>query len=356
MSKLKPTKAEKTEEVAEAIDPVETTPPLASEPAEEITPTDEVTSPPTETEEDYLNFSDDDQSEPSETTIAGTTAAVPKETVLKADYDKVVSQFNALNEELNNLKAQLDHPLVQAGIRFIEAQDSGVEIDPGEFIRSEFGVDVNRMSDEDVLKEIIKNESKSLGVKLSSEDIDEEFDARWSEIQNMSNIRRMAELKKMRGSLEGESKEKLKTMIDARQQDILKAQEYWTAQVKRVDDTISDYVTSGRKDYGLKMNFDGTLAEQVKTVIANNYIRYKKDGSVDEKHAIEVALFAADPKAYIKRIESVTSQKAQAESLKMRSAGSLTNPSTVPSVSKELPTDPSAWDPRRATPIGTIKY
>jgi hypothetical protein len=330
--------------------------PQTEEVTTESTQTEEENNVSSEADDDYLNFADE-ESEVSESTDDGTAAPKIDKTVSGAEYEKIVSQLNATQKELEEIKSQLNHPLVQAGIKYAQAQDSGVEIDPAEFIRAEFGVDTNRLSDEDIVREMIKKEATTLGANASKEDIDEEFDIRWNEIQSMGNIRRLAELKKMRDSLGVDSKEKMQSMINAKQADIKKAQDYWAEQVKKVEDTLTEFVQSGRKDYGLKMTFDQKAAEQAKNVIANNYIRYKKDGSVDERHAIEVAIFAADPKLYIKRIEDAATSKAQRESLKMRSSGSLTSPSTVPStVGKDLPTDPSAWDPKKAVPIGTIKY
>lgn len=331
--------------------------PATEEVSNELTNTEEVTDDSSEVDDDYLNFSDEDQPEVSESADGGMAAPKVDKTVSSAEYEKVVSQLSAVQKELEALRGQLDHPLVQAGIKYAEAQGTGVEIDPTEFIRSEFGVDANRLSDEEVIKEIIRKEAISLGAKPTSDEIDEEFDIRWNEIQSMGSIRRLAELKKLRDSLGADSKEKMQSMINAKQADIKKAQEYWAEQVKRVEDTLTEFVQSGKKDYGFKMAFDEKAAELAKSVIANNYIRFKKDGSVDEKHAIEVAVFAADPKLYIKRIEEAAKQKMQRESLKMRSSGSLTSPSTVPStVGKDLPTDPSAWDPKKAVPIGTVKY
>lgn len=331
--------------------------PATEEVSNELTNTEEVKDESSEADDDYLNFSDEEQPEVSESAEGGMAAPKVDKTVPSAEYEKVVSQLNAAKQELEALKGQLDHPLVQAGIKYAEAQGTGVEIDPTDFIRAEFGIDASRLSDEEVVREIIRKEAASLGAKPTPDEIDEEFDIRWNDIQSKGSIRRLAELKKLRESLGADSKEKMQAMINAKQADIQKAQEYWAEQVKRVEDTLAEFVQSGKKDYGFKMAFDDKSAELAKSVIANNYIRFKKDGSVDEKHAIEVAIFAADPKLYIKRIEEAAKQRMQRESLKMRSSGSLTSPSAVPTtVGKDLPTDPSAWDPKKAVPIGTVKY
>jgi len=310
-----------------------------------------------ENDEPYFSFDDDDPAEPIKPEAEGGAPSAVVKTVPESEYNKIILELNALKVENEQIKSQLSHPLVQAAQEYAEAQGVGVELDPVDFIHSTFGLDTKRLTDEEVVLATIKRDAQSLNVTLSEDELEDEFQSRWADIEQKGKLKGPAELKKMREDLQGDSKGKLKEVVDAKKIDIQKAQEFWQTQYKRVEDTFADLKKTGKKEFGLKMPVDDSLVTQAQTAINNSYIRFNDKGDVDVNHAIEVAIFSANPRAYIKRIEDAAMMKAKRESLKARSSGSMTTPTGMPISDplRDAPTEMSAWDIKNAKPIGTIR-
>jgi len=332
--------------------PTETNPAAVAEATEPKTEQ----APAEEAEDPFAVFGEDEPSV-GEAPQGGAAGADTGKVVPEKEYEKVKADLAKVTEEYNQLKAQLNNPLVVASLQYAEAQEAGVELNPVDFIHQTFGIDAQRLSDEDVVKETIKREAALLNVSLSEDDMDSEFNSRWSEIENKGHLGSKIEIKKLRESLGKDSGGKLQSIIETKKAEAKKAQEFIQIQVQNVEAELKAIKEAGKKDWGLKTQVDETLEKQLRIVMENNFIRFDKDGNIDVKHYLETALFALNPKAYVKKIQDSAYTKADLKGLEKRSAGSLTNPSTIPAGqtgARNLANEkfePGAWNPQNAVPV-----
>lgn len=313
--------------------------------------------PNPETEEGAFADFGEDEPTTDEAPAGGAVSNDPAKTVPESEYEKVKADLTKVSDELNQLKAQLQNPLVVAALKYSEAQEAGVELNAVDFIHKTFGIDAQRLSDEDVLKETIRKEAAMVNLTLSDEELDSEFESRWSEIQSKGAVGSKVEIKKMRESLGKDSGGELQSIIEQKKAEQKKAQEFIQTQVQNVEAELKSIIEAGKKPWGLKVQVDENLEKQLRLVMENNFIRFAKDGNIDVQHYIETALFALNPKAYVKKIEESASKKADLKGLANRSAGSLTNPTTIPGeqlTNRKLGDqkfEAGAWDPKNATAI-----
>lgn len=309
-------------------------------------------------EEEFFSGFNDDTPQTGEAPAGGAANAEPGKVVPETEYEKVKADLSKVTEELNELKAKLNNPLVVASLQYAEAQEAGVDLNPVDFIQQTFGVDAQRLSDEEVLKEAIKRDAAMVNVSLSEDELEAEFDTRWAELQNKGQLTSKLEIKKMRESLGKDSGGKLQKIIEDKKAEAKRAQEFIQAQVQNVEAELKAIKEAGKKDWGLKTQVDDTLEKQLRIVMENNFIRFDdKTGNIDVKHYLETALFALNPKAYVKKIQDATLAKADLKSLGQRSTGALTNPSTIPPGQEGLRKlteekfEPGTWDPKNAVPV-----
>lgn len=290
--------------------------------------TDPPSDSPSESEDDFFGgFSTAD----SNAAIDAAQQPATTETIPVAEYNKLKSELNAANEKINSLTALIDNPMVQVAMQYAELKKGGVDVSPEDFVNYSFGTDVTRMSDDEVIRESIMSDAKSLGLTLSEEDLADEYEQRLNEIQSKGTIARNAELKKLRDSLKSNSQGKLKEIIETGTKQVQEAKAYNEAQINNLEAALKSLIEAGEKKFGLKIKYDSMIDKQIRTTMTNSMVRFDKNGNIDVDHYIETALFASDPVAYVKKIENAVAQRMEAKNLKERTAGVNTVPNAIPS-------------------------
>lgn len=307
-------------------------------------------------DDDYFGAIGEQQNADGESGHAGTPIEPEQPTILASEYEKLKSELQRKDSEIQALKRFADNPLVQVAIQYAETSEDGIELNPVDFVNHAFGLDARKMSDEEVIRESVKFDAKTLGITLSNEELDEEYEQRLSDLQSKGTIARASEIKKMRDNLTSNSKGKLDEIIGQKKSDMDKAKEYNDFQVQSLESEMQGLLKDGKKEFGVRVPYDAFTDKAIRTMMANNMVKFDAKGNVDVKHYIETALFASDPVAYVRRIEKFAIQKAEAKSLKERSAKTETNPSGVPAMQNgtaRIPENinPDDWNPSKAVAI-----
>jgi len=294
-----------------------------------------------EDEDDYSFASEESgSSEPSKGgTSAPTGGEPPKaEVVSKAEYDKVVAELSSLKIEFANVKSLLDQPIVKSGIEYLTAKGGGADIDPAEFYEQTFGLDANKLSVEDLIRLEVKTEAEKLGVKFSEDEMEQEFESRYMNYENLTPLQKTAKQKQLREQLANARKERLKALVDEKMEASKQAVEYWATQDKLVTDEVENLFKQGKKEFGLKKEFGQKERDNILAMVQNNFLKFDSNKNVNVKHVIEVADFAYDPQAYIRKVSERAVERYKAEELKKRAAGSSLNPTATNLPDSKQPT------------------
>jgi hypothetical protein len=301
-------------------------------------------------DEDDYSFATE-ESGSSEPASGGTSPSSggepPKaEVVSKAEYDKVVAELSSLKIEFANVKSLLEQPIVKSGIEYLTAKGSGANIDPAEFYEQTFGLDANKLSAEDLIRLEVKAEAEQLGVKFSEEEMEQEYESRIAIYEDLTPLQKTAKQKQLREQHANARKERMKALVDEKIEAVNQATEYWNNQEKLITDEVESLFKQGKKDFGLKKEFTQKERDNVLAMVQNNFLKFDSNKNVNVKHVIEVADFAYDPQAYIRKVSERAVERYKAEELKKRTTGTSLNPNA-----SSLP-DPKQQNKQ---PVGEIK-
>lgn len=284
--------------------------------------------------------------------------------VSKKEYEELKFQLAEANSKLEQLQKLTEHPIMQKTTEFLAGLEVEAEADPSKLYEELFGLNVSNLSLHDLVKKNVLAEAKELGVNLSIDQIEyniqEELDSLESETNELTKARK---IKALREKVKATAGDGAYQKIQQKLKDRKDAEQYWNAQGETFLNFLNDLVQNGKKDFGLQQKFTELDKKLVLDKIQYGIWRYKKDNSIDVKHATEVMLFADNPTAYIKKLEEKVKAKMAVENLQKRTGGtnispndpaSFNNPQRLKGQPRDLTKEnPLLWDPRKAQPTNS---
>jgi hypothetical protein len=259
--------------------------------------------------------------------------------VSESQFIELQTKFRELQSENEVLKASLNTPILKAAIEFVAARNNGVDVDPQEFFQETFGLDVRRMSPEDIIREDVKRKAASFKVNLTDEELEESYESEFSKYEDMSRLDKLEYIQKKREEFAKQSESKIKSLITDKSEEVEKAKAYWAEQQNNFRNKLEQELKQGRKSFGLKVLLTQELVDEIFVANANECVRFKPDGSVDIEHCIETRLFASDPARYINKLlaaERKKWEKEQHDERKKRETATPNNDaSTTPTVNND---------------------
>jgi hypothetical protein len=288
----------------------------------------ETNAEPTELEDDNFDFEESGSEPASPSTGNGTAPAAPQSeaTVSKKEYDVILTKLRDSEAKVAQLSTAVQemqsNTLVKAALEYSEVIGTGVEINPSDFVRNYFGVDADNLSAEDLIKLEIQEDAVKAGVQLNEDDFESTLEKRLESIENLDNLAKAVKLKEMRENRKRAAKEKQDKLISERKADLEKGKQFWVdAYEKGILPQIERIKSEKKKDFGLSEEFDEAKVASIEATLLNNFYKFNPDGSLNTKHALEVAHFSSDIKTYTQKIAERAVAKYKLSQLKTGAPG-----------------------------------
>lgn len=249
-------------------------------------------------------------------------AATPEGTVSRKEYELVVEKAKEQAQLIEQLKAKLENPLVKAFSELEEVVGAGVDINPSDFVRNYFGVEVDHLGAEDLIKLQIQDEARAAGVNMTEDDFERTFNKRFENFDDKDDLAKAVEVKRLKDERKRAQKEKQDQLIASKLEDKKKGEKFWEdTYTNGVLPVLTEMKNNKKKTFGLVEEITDEKLVQINTMLANNFYKFKQDGSLDVKHSIEVAHFASNISEYVKKIEDRAVAKYKLKNLKDGSPG-----------------------------------
>lgn len=304
-------------------DPVETPEPVQGDEGDEV-PADD----PAEIDDDNFDFEDSGSEPASPSTGIGMApvSAQSDSTVSKKEYDVILAKLQEAEGKVVQLSTAIQeiqgNTLVKAALEYSEVIGTGVEINPSDFVRNYFGVDADNLSAEDLIKLEIQEDAIKAGVQLNEDDFESTLEKRLESIENLDNLAKAVKLKEMRENRKRAAKEKQDKLISERKADLEKGKQFWVdAYEKGILPQIERIKKEKKKDFGLSEEFDEAKVASIEATLLNNFYKFNPDGSLNTKHALEVAHFSSDIKSYNQKVADRAVAKYKLSQLKTGAPG-----------------------------------